>query len=416
MYLTVLKKKNILFYLLGGGISNLGNVITGLAFLFLTYDLTQSSVYTTGIVISQVVPYLLFGLIGGVVADWVDKKSLLIWIDLIRAPIILLLVLFYNFDMLTYWHLIIVSFIIQSLGSFFNPTHRAILPLITDQEERTTTNSLLDTVTRGIQVLGPLISVGFLNTVGVIHFFTFDAATYLISAFFIYKINFMEKKEQQLQLSKRKLNDIFPSIKEFAIWGYKESKIRTLFLMTFVMVFFNTWVWQVGLLLQLLETTNNGKEWYSIINGWYGATVIIINLIIPFIWKELNLKTYLLGSLIWGIGVFILGFADHMSFYFIGGLIVAIGLPISGLSRVYLLQNIIPPDKLGRGFSSNAVLLYFGNLISLGLYGSIAPFVETSILFIFSGVMMVSLTIFYYVYFLRKDTGVKPYNCLNNRL
>ncbi|WP_259392009.1 MFS transporter [Paenibacillus thiaminolyticus] len=64
--------------MLGAGASNLGNVISGLAFLFLAYEMTESSIYTTGVAFSQVLPYLFFGLIGGVIADWVNKKRILL--------------------------------------------------------------------------------------------------------------------------------------------------------------------------------------------------------------------------------------------------------------------------------------------------------------------------------------------------
>lgn len=68
VYLKVLKNRNILYYLLGAGVSNLGNVIASLAFVFMAYELTESGLYTTGVVVSQVAPYLLFGLVGGVIA------------------------------------------------------------------------------------------------------------------------------------------------------------------------------------------------------------------------------------------------------------------------------------------------------------------------------------------------------------
>lgn len=406
MYLKVLKNKNILNYLLGAGASNIGNVIAGLAFLFLAYELTESSLYTTGVVISQAVPYLLFGLIGGVIADWVNKKSLLIWIELIRVPIVLSLVLFYQFELLNYWHLIFVSFVIQSLGCFFNPAHRAILPMITKQEERTTANSLLDTVTRGVTVLAPIISVGLMNTIGVIHFFTFDSITYLLSAFFIYKLYFQE--ENLGGSDKKKISGVFYSIKEFAIWLKNQRTMRTLFILTFIMVFFNTWVWQVGLLLQLIETIPNGEEWYSIILGWYGAVVIAINVVVPLLWKKLHLKMYLVGSLVWGTGIFLLGFAYQLPVYFIGVMVAAIGLPLTGLSRVYLLQQYLPTDKLGRGFSFNAVLLYGSNVISLGLFGVVSSFISIPIIFIGCGIMMVFSAAIYLVAILRNELGVTP--------
>lgn len=284
---------NVIYYLLGAAASNLGNVISGLAFMFLAHEITASSVYTT---ISQVAPYLIFGLIGGVIADWVDKKKLLICIDLIRIPVILLLVFTHQLELLSYWHLVIGSFLIHCFGSFFNPAHRAILPMITKEAERTSVNSLYDTVTRGVTVLGPFVSILLLNTVEVIHFFTFDAITYLVSVILIYRIQLADKRLVNKSLSQRTMRDVFVSIKGFSIWVSKQTTIRTLFEVTVIMVFFNTWVWQVGLLLQLIETTSSGEEWYSILLGWYGATVIVANLLIPFFWKELSMKMYLFGS------------------------------------------------------------------------------------------------------------------------
>ena len=415
MYLKVIKNnRNVLFYLLGAGSSSLGNVISGLAFLFLAYEMTESSIHTTGVAISQVVPYLLFGLIGGVIADWVDKKRILIIIDLIRVPLTLSLVLLHQLELLNYWYLIGVSFFIQCLGCFFNPAHRAILPIITKEEERSSVNSLLDTVTRGITVLGPIVSIGLMNTINVIHFFTFDALTYLISAILIYKIQFTEKNLTNESANQRKISHLFISIKDFSIWVKKQTTIRTLFIVTVIIVFFNTWVWQVGLLLQLIETTPNGEELYSLLLGWYGAAVIAVNLLIPFIWKKLSVKIYLFGSLIWGVGIFLLGFAYSLPFYFIGILVAAIGLPISGLSRVYLLQKYLPTEKLGRGFSFNAFLLYLSNAVSLGIFGFISSFLSTRILFIVCGMMMVICSVVYLVTISRKAPGVIPYNRLNN--
>ncbi|WP_375200480.1 MFS transporter [Bacillus sp. RS11] len=415
MYLKVIKSnRNVLLYLLGAGTSSLGNVISGLAFLFLAYQMTESNIYTTGVAISQVVPYLLFGLIGGVIADWLDKKRILLIIDLLRVPLTLSLVLFHQFELLNYWHLIVVSFLIQCLGCFFNPAHRAILPIITKEEERSSVNSLLDTVTRGITVLGPIVSIGLMNTINVIHFFTFDALTYLISAILIYKIQFTEKNITSESSNQRKISDIFISIRDFSIWVKKQTTIRTLFIVTVIIVFFNTWVWQVGLLLQLKETTPNGEELYSLLLGWYGAAVIAVNLLIPLIWKKLSVKIYLFGSLIWGIGILLLGFAYTIPLYFIGILVAAIGLPISGLSRVYLLQKYLPKEKLGRGFSFNAFLLYLSNAISLGVFGFISSFMSTRILFIICGIMMVICSVVYLLTISRKVPGVIPYSRLNN--
>ncbi|WP_371410164.1 MFS transporter [Bacillus pseudomycoides] len=170
------------------------------------------------------------------------------------------------------------------------------------------------------------------------------------------------------------MKEVILSLREFWIWMKSNKQITFLFLLTFTMVFMNTWVWKVGLLVSLGEFTKDSKEVYSVIQGFFGCIVIITNMIIPFIWKELDLAIYTIASIIWGIGIFLLGFTFNIPFYFVGVFIVGIGLPLAGLTRVYILQKLVPKDMLGRGFSFNAVLLYLADTASLLIFGILSIF------------------------------------------
>lgn len=371
--------------MLAGSISKLGDVLSGMAFLFLAYDLTNSELHTTGMAIAETMPYLLFGLFGGVIADWLPKKTLLIYLDFMRIPLVFSIVCMHYFDILTYGYLLIVSFLIQSIGCFFNPAHRSVLPTITINAERTAANSLYDALARGVTVLSPVVSVWLLETVGVVHFFTIDALTYVISLFFISKIHIKENKVE----SNKSLNGVFSAIIEFSDWARTQLTIKHLFIFTFITVFFNTCVWEVGLLLALAEMSSNSEELYSILQGIFGGVVIITNIIIPYLFKKLTLRHNLIGASIWGSGITYYGLLYDIEHFFIGCAIVGIGLPIAGLARVYLLQSLVPEDKIGRAFSFNAVLLYFSNTISLALFGILVLYFPIKQLMLFSGVMII---------------------------
>lgn len=397
MYRHVLKNENILYYLAGAGISQLGNVMAGLAFLFISYELTESTALTTMVAVSQAMPYLLFGLIGGAFADRAHKKRMLVAIDLLRIPLILLLVAFFQLDMLAFWHLLVVAFMVQSLGCFYNPAYRAVLPLITPVELQTTVNSLLDTVTRGVQVVTPLFAIGLLNAGHAIHFYTVDAVTYLVSAILILKVYWEEPIDQE-NLKESKRDGLFHSIEVFFWWAKREWTVTHLFFATFWMVFFNTWVWQVGLLLLLIDRfPGSGQEVYSLLLGWYGFGVILTNFAIPFFWKTLTFSLYLWGSIVWGLGLVVLGFASYLPFYFAGVFIAAAGLPLSSLARVYLIQTLVPANMLGRAFSFNAVLLYGSNVLSLAIFGALASVIGIQKLFIWCGSLMVITALFYLI-------------------
>jgi len=389
----------------------LGDVLSGLAFPFLALELTGSALLTTGMVIAETAPYLFFGLAGGVVADWVRKKPLLIWIDLLRVPVVCSVFLLHQAGLLTYGYLLVVGFLIQSMGCFFNPAHRAMLPMITTAEERTAANSLNDTVVRGMEVLSPALTFFLLKSAGLASFFAVDAASYLCSACLLAMVKLRETVP--VQPEKRRIRDVYAAIREFARWVKDESVIRRLFLVTFVTVFFNTWVWNVGLLLQVKETIADGEAWYSTLKGAFGGVVIAVNLAIPFIWKRLTLQTYLIGSAIWGAGVLALGVAERFPLYFVGIAIAGIGMPLAGLSRVFLLQQLTPSDKWGRGFSFNAMLLYAANVLSLGLFGVLASLIPLRLMFLICGGMMI-LAAASYLYLLRKTAGETPYSRLNN--
>ncbi|MCA0988714.1 MFS transporter [Guptibacillus algicola] len=393
MYKAVFLNKTIRYYLLGGGISKLGDVLSGMAFLFLAYDLTGSKALTTGMAIAETVPYLIFGLVGGVIADWVQKKRMLILLDLLRIPLVGSVVLLYYLDGLNYLYLLSISFLIQTIGCFFNPAHRALLPLITEEDQRTVVNSLNDTLGRGVTVLSPFIAIWLLSSYGAVHFFTIDALTYAISSFCLMKVNVTEVKNASVKSVKKAIR----AIGAFSKWASKHASIRNLFLFTFMIVFLNTWVWEVGLLLALSEMTTKSEEVFSMIQGVFGATVIIANSVIPFLFKRMNLGTYMIGSFIWGGGVLYYGVLYGVEHFLIGAILVGIGIPIAGLARVYILQTIVPEEMLGRGFSTNAVLLYLANTLSLALFGVLAAFVPIQSLMIGSGCLMVAASVGYLV-------------------
>jgi len=390
VYKTIWSTKNIRYYLLAGGISRLGDILSGMAFLFLAYDLTGSNLYTTIMAIAETLPYLLFGLIGGVMADWLPKKRLLIYLDLARIPLVLSIVFLYYFDALTYVYLLIISFLIQSIGCFFNPTHRSVLPSITTDEERTSVNSWNDTFTRGITILSPLLTVWLLNSLGTVHLFTIDALTYGISVFFITR---MKWKDNSPPSTKKSIKTIFSAILEFTSWVKNHTTIKNLFIFTFVTVFFNTWVWEVGLLLALTDISLKSEVFYSTLQGVFGGIVIVTNLVLPYFIKTMTLRLYLIGATIWGIGITWYGAFYDIKHFFIGVAIVGIGLPIAGLARVYLLQTLVPEEKMGRAFSTNAVLLYFSNTISLGLYGILVSFISIQTLMLGSGLIILFVSL-----------------------
>jgi len=101
VYRTVLRNRNFNLYFASRVLSNAGTSISGIAFLLLVFSFTHSSVQTTGVALAETIPYALFGLIGGVAADKLPKKSALVSLDLAQGLILIAGTILYFINELT---------------------------------------------------------------------------------------------------------------------------------------------------------------------------------------------------------------------------------------------------------------------------------------------------------------------------
>ncbi|MFB1100808.1 MFS transporter [Terribacillus sp. JSM ZJ617] len=404
MYMAVIKNKNAVYYFLGGAVSHIGDILSGLAFLFLAFRMTDSSIHTTIVAIAETMPYLLFGLFGGALADHINRRNIMVIIDLIRLIILTLIISLYLQDGLTYPYLLAGSFLLQCCGCFFNPAHRAVLPEIIPEEELPNANSTWDTIQRSASLMGPVLAAWLIASADIIYFFVIDAASYAISALCLSRLPAMAPTDKEVRLS---IASLYRSLFDFFKWVRKKPTLVHLFITTFFVVFFNTWVWQVGILLAFEEITENGEPWYNALQIVFGIGATIISILIPILIKRLDMKKYILGCVIWGAGISIIGLAYKEPFFFAGAILIGIGLPVSSLTRVYLIQTHVPKLMLGRAFSSNAVLLYASNTLSLALYASLLSFLSIRSLILISGASILVIVFFYTLHMLfRNKPGV----------
>ncbi|QXE01801.1 MFS transporter [Terribacillus sp. DMT04] len=404
MYRDIWKNRHMIYYFSGGAVSQIGNVLSGLGFLFLAYRLTESSVQTTFIAIAETVPYLLFGLIGGAAADVMNRKKMMIMMDLSRFGIISITVFLYFQGWLNYYHLLIGSFLLQCCGCFFNPAHRAVLPELVKETQLPAANSAWDTVQRSASLAGPILAAWMLAKGDIVYLFIADAVSFASSAVCISRLPSMPRLANKESLS---LSSLYKSMWVFVQYGKTNSVLVQLFSITFFVVFFNTWVWQVGMLLAFEEITANGERWFNSLQIFYGIAATIISVLLPYLLKQLDMKKYLIGSIIWGLGISLIGFVYELPFFFIGALLIGVGLPISSLTRVYLIQTSVPKAMLGRAFSTNAVLLYAANTLSLSIYASLLPMLSIRTFMLISGLAILLVPCLYVFNCLtRKAPGV----------
>lgn len=171
-----------------GLVSYLGSMITYVAMPFQLKEITHSYVAVGILGIIEIVPLIIFGLYGGVLADAVDRKKM-IWATEIGAMAIvtILLVNSYLPDPKT-----IVIYICAALFAVVDglqrPSMGAILPRLVSHEDLPSASNLLTLRWQFGFIVGPTLGGVIFSTFSISTGYIFDIATYLISLLFLLRL------------------------------------------------------------------------------------------------------------------------------------------------------------------------------------------------------------------------------------
>lgn len=389
MYRAVFANRDFALYFFAKTISGIGSSLSTMAFVLLVYHETHSPSKTTGVILAETLPYLFFGLPGGVVADWVQRRAMLVRLDVLQGLIMLAAGALYGMHALPYAAILAAVFLVETVGCFYGPASRSMLPNLVDRTHWVVANSLVDISVRGSQLAGPALTYFLLKWIGFMPFFLADGASYFVSAAALWRIAgaILARSEARTREQVRTVA-VFQAVARFAAFAWREADLRWLLISTASVVFFNTWVWQVGLLVRAQHLFRNGDQMYSLFMIGFTAMTIAVSLLLPLWMKRFTVAHYMAGAALWGAGVAGVGIVRGAVPLELCALLVGVGMPLAGQSRLFLLQDRVPEEMRGRAFSMSSVLLYFSNVASLAVFSQVSRFVSVPALFVTLGCLM----------------------------
>ncbi len=155
---------------------------------WLVYDLTESAL-ALGLVSAGVgVPLLLFSLYGGVIADRVDKRNLLITTQAFTAIATLVIAVLISTGAIALWHLIIASVASGVILSFHLPSRQAIVPELVEQRQVMNAVALSSGAMNFNRVVAPALGGVLVGVIGIDGVYYLMVACYVVSAALLFLI------------------------------------------------------------------------------------------------------------------------------------------------------------------------------------------------------------------------------------
>jgi len=166
----------------GETVSNFGSSVTQFALPLLVFKLTGSAV-SLGLGFAMFgLPHLLFGLLIGAWTDRLDRKRLMIVVDLLSAAVLLSVPLAAAAGVLSVWWIYAAIFVSSTLGIFFQAAQFAAIPSLVERDGLVAANGRIQASFSAATVLGPLVAGALLAFIPIADLLYVDAATFLVSA------------------------------------------------------------------------------------------------------------------------------------------------------------------------------------------------------------------------------------------
>jgi dTMP kinase len=197
--------------LIGQAVSGLGDWVATLAFISLSFSLTHDTTAVAVVLILRLIPPIFAAPVGGLLADRVDRRVVMVACDLVRAGLILL-VPFFGIGVLY-----VVALAHECVSLVFLPARDASIPLLVPEGDRGENLPLANglilgssfgsiplaaALFGGLRLLASHIPSwlpfsGFFSSHRIAFAFVFDAATFVFSAAMISRVRIPREGVEQ---------------------------------------------------------------------------------------------------------------------------------------------------------------------------------------------------------------------------
>lgn len=375
--------------LFGIGISNFGAWVYLIALNLIVLDLTHSPLAVAGLYIVKPIATLCTNIWAGSLIDRINKRNLMVFLDLFRAVFIAFLPFTSSI-----WIIYFVVLIINMASSMFEPTSMTYITKLIPAEQRKRFNSLRSLVDSGAFLIGPAIA-GILFYIGT-----------PTSAIYINAIALFISGIVTLLMPNLEKYSSFEKTDNFLSWTIikKDWNIVLNFSRRYIYIMFIYFLFGCMMVMATAidsQEASFAKAVLSLSDSDYGFLVsiagagIIIGALVNALFVK-KLKTSFLigfGSLFVSVGYLIYAFSSSFFIAALGFFILAFSLAFANTGFHTFYQNNIPIKVMGRIGSIYGLLEALLIIIATAIIGVMAQLVSIQFVVITGSLVMLGINI-----------------------
>ncbi|MCU5707299.1 MULTISPECIES: MFS transporter [Bacillus] len=355
--------RNICLYSIAKTVSIFGTAMYSFALGLYVLQITGSALNFAITLILGTIPMIVMNPFAGVIADKVDKKKLVVCMDLLSGCLLIAVYIVSSHYGLNLFIIYTTTFLMTVFTTFFGIGLEAAKPNIVSKERLMSINSISKIIDSVSLILGPMLGGIVFSVFDIKTFIIINGISFILSGIALLFIHFkLFECNINEENAKRRVNFI-KDIKEGVSYLLEKESLKNTFHILISFNFFLGFAVTVPLPYIINTVLNLGSKQFGIIQGTFPVGMIIGAIVVKKITDRFS-YSYLLKKLSSMLSVFMIILGIPVLFksfevndlvfvitycvvmIFLGFIIALIDIPL-----IYFMQNEIPDEYRGRVLS-----------------------------------------------------------------
>lgn len=373
---------------IGACTSSVGTWMQSVAQNWLVLELTNSP-FLLGLdsFLGQI-PIFLFSLLGGVVADRMDRRLLLIGSQVVQMACAFLLAALFALGLVQVWHILALSFVVGFVQAFGGPAYQALIPMLVPQRELPNAIALNSIQFNLARVIGPMLGGLALTRLGAAWCFTFNGISYIavMIALFALPVRPLPAKTGE---------SLVGSLKEGLRFLAQREAMAPLIVLAFSMTLLGVPL-LVFIPVVVKDVFHTGPEVFTLLLCISGAGAVVGALVVAAFGHVQNKGRIALVTMT-ALGLLIAAFGLSTSLMVSGVLLFLAGAALVAVfAMISSLVQLIAPDQMrGRVMSVYNVAFRGGMPIGALLSGELITISSVGTVLAANGIALVILSLWF---------------------
>ena len=286
--LRLLKNKTFMLFFIGNITSLIGFGFNLIAISWMVLEESGSEYLLGKIMASATAPGLVLAIFAGVIIDKVNRKWLLVFLDIFRMLVVIGFLYFISKNEFELSILYPVAFFMGLGNSLFWPTAQAFVQELVSEKDYFDANKLLSASYQVGSILGAGIGGLIVHAFSPVAALWINILTYLVSAIFISLAPFKRKKVKTEDKS------LYDSIMK----GFSYLKSRTdVLILGLTTILSDVAIWGSLSVLTITiskEIFQKGSLGYGIMDGFYGIGALLSTILVGIVLSNFGKASYLM--------------------------------------------------------------------------------------------------------------------------